>query len=121
EREQRQPVSPSTSTLLEQKSKQIQPLKPQPFTSNWETNHSCEHQEAVGESSVFRAGSLNRLSSSMLSKDTSRVLGLCRSTTLSAAAKRLSLNKQDRSAAPADNLSVPKLGQDKDERLAKES
>ncbi|CAO3573419.1 unnamed protein product [Mortierella alpina] len=58
------------------------------------------------DSSVARTGSLNRLASpSQLSAETSRILGLCRSNTLSAAVKRISLSaKKDpssRSATPA--------------------
>ncbi|KAF9356600.1 hypothetical protein BGX34_009849, partial [Mortierella sp. NVP85] len=48
-------------------------------------------------SSVARTGSLNRLSSPpLLSTETSRLLGLCRSNTISAAVKRLSLAKKDK-------------------------
>ncbi|KAK3825862.1 MAG: hypothetical protein J3Q66DRAFT_365580 [Benniella sp.] len=48
-------------------------------------------------SSVARTGSLNRLSSPpLLSTETSRLLGLCRSNTISAAVKRLNLTKKDK-------------------------
>ncbi|KAF9281153.1 hypothetical protein BGZ68_006816 [Mortierella alpina] len=54
------------------------------------------------DSSVARTGSLNRLASpSQLSAETSRILGLCRSNTLSAAVKRISLTtKKDTSNRP---------------------
>ncbi|KAF9962311.1 hypothetical protein BGZ72_007364 [Mortierella alpina] len=54
------------------------------------------------ESSVARTGSLNRLASpSQLSAETSRILGLCRSNTLSAAVKRISLSSKKETSRPA--------------------
>ncbi|KAF9575357.1 hypothetical protein EC968_003408 [Mortierella alpina] len=56
------------------------------------------------DSSVARTGSLNRLASpSQLSAETSRILGLCRSNTLTAAVKRMSLStkKDSSSSRPA--------------------
>ncbi|KAG0225430.1 hypothetical protein BGX31_007655 [Mortierella sp. GBA43] len=59
------------------------------------------HQESSGSgSSVARTGSLNRLSSPpLLSTETSRLLGLCRSNTISAAVKRFSLKKDKDSSS----------------------
>ncbi|KAF9901308.1 hypothetical protein BX616_002305 [Lobosporangium transversale] len=55
---------------------------------------SSSRQRYSSQDYVVRAGSLNRLASPpLLSKETSRILGLCRSNTLSAA-KRMSLTKK---------------------------
>ncbi|KAG0198787.1 hypothetical protein BGX28_007809 [Mortierella sp. GBA30] len=56
------------------------------------------------QDTVARTGSLNRLASrSQLSVETSRVLGLCRSNTLSAAMKKMSRVKMD----PASRAATP--------------
>ncbi|KAG0266598.1 hypothetical protein BG011_001787 [Mortierella polycephala] len=74
--------------------------------------------------SVTRTGSLNRLASpSLLSVETSRVLGLCRSNTLTAAVKRMSLAKKEtfvvsRHTSPspgAKNTRVPAMDQQEKE------
>ncbi|KAG0372585.1 hypothetical protein BGX24_000059 [Mortierella sp. AD032] len=73
-------------------------------TQNKTLNHLW--QPRADASSVARAGSLNRLSGpSLLSAETSRVLGLCRSSTLSAVkkigfAKKDNISRSSRSTSP---------------------
>ncbi|KAF9298351.1 hypothetical protein BGZ74_009418 [Mortierella antarctica] len=49
---------------------------------------------------VARTGSLNRLTSTSLSKDTARVLGLCRSTTISVGGKKACKTNNKRAVSP---------------------
>ncbi|KAF9900231.1 hypothetical protein EC991_007704 [Linnemannia zychae] len=77
-------------------------------TQNKTLNHIW--QPRPDASFVARTGSLNRLSSpSLLSSETSRVLGLCRTSTLSAV-KKIGFAKKDaisRSSRPASPLPAP--------------
>lgn len=65
-----------------QKEQEQQDIHPRPLSLQLESSDT-----------VARTGSLNRLRSTSLSKDTARVLGLCRSTTLSFGSKKACKNK----------------------------
>ncbi|KAF9194678.1 hypothetical protein BGZ51_008609 [Haplosporangium sp. Z 767] len=72
--------------------------------------------------SVARTGSLNRLASpSLLSAETSRVLGLCRSNTLTAAVKRMSLATKEtfvvsRPISPSPGAKDTRVAMDQQEK-----
>ncbi|KAG0011851.1 hypothetical protein BGZ80_000379 [Entomortierella chlamydospora] len=77
----------------------------------------------LNQDTVTRAGSLNRLSSpSLLSKETSRILGLCRSSTLSAGTtKKNSATKEDFNSRSRATSFSSSLDQSQDIDTAKAS